>query len=149
MRLLLITLTLIGTNVFAKIDCYPTSATTEVCRESQSQEHEDYRDESKEKEFDFSSLQDYEQVCDYYLFDTSGAQRGGTGKKFDWELLKKYEGDKPFFLSGGIGPDDVPKIQSLVMQSLFAIDVNSKFEIEPAVKDSGMLGVFINALRNE
>jgi len=102
-----------------------------------------------EKEFDFSSLQDYEQVCDYYLFDTSGAQRGGTGKKFDWELLKKYEGDKPFFLSGGIGPDDVPKIQSLVMQSLFAIDVNSKFEIEPAVKDSGMLGVFIKALRNE
>ena len=55
MRLLLITLTLIGTNVFAKIDCYPTSATTEVCRESQSQEHEDYRDQSKEKEFDFST----------------------------------------------------------------------------------------------
>jgi len=101
------------------------------------------------KEFDFASLQDYEQVCDYYLFDTSGAEPGGTGKKFDWDLLQKYEGKKPFFLSGGIGEDDVPKIKSLVMPALFAIDVNSKFEIEPAVKDSGMLGVFIKAIRNE
>ena len=103
---------------------------------------------SIDKEFDFEVLQEYEQVCDYYLFDTSGDEPGGTGKKFNWDLLQKYEGEKPFFLSGGIGEGDVAKIKSLVMPTLFAIDVNSKFEIEPAVKDSGLLGLFIDEIRN-
>ena len=83
------------------------------------------------------------------MVDSSGEEHGGKGKKFDWDLLQKYEEKKPFFLSGGIGEDDVSKIKSLVMPALFAIDVNSKFEIEPAVKDSGMLGLFIKAIRNE
>jgi len=102
-----------------------------------------------DEEFDFSELDDYEQVCDYYLFDTKSGGPGGSGKQFDWNLLTKYEGNKPFFLSGGIGEKDVEKIKSLVMPGLFAIDVNSKFEIEPAVKDSGKLDPFIKAIRNE
>ena len=100
------------------------------------------------KDFDFAVLEEYEQVCDYYLFDTAGREPGGTGKKFNWDVLQDYVGEKPFFLSGGIGEADVAKIKSLVMPALFAIDVNSKFEIEPAVKDSGMLGLFINEIRN-
>lgn len=100
-------------------------------------------------EFDFTTLQDYEQVCDYYLFDTSSSKPGGSGKKFDWDLLKNYFGDKPFFLSGGIGEGDVSKIKALVLPALHAIDVNSKFESEPAIKEMGMLDGFIKAIRNE
>jgi len=100
-------------------------------------------------EFDFSILSDYEQVCDYYLFDTKSNKSGGSGKKFDWEILKKYDGGKPFFLSGGIGEDDVSKIRALVIPSLYAIDVNSKFEIEPAIKDSSKLEGFLKGIRNE
>lgn len=100
-------------------------------------------------EFDFAILQDYEQVCDYYLFDTNSSKPGGSGKKFDWDLLKKYYGDKPFFLSGGIGENDVAKIKALVIPTLFAIDVNSKFESEPAIKEMGKLDGFIKAFRDE
>jgi len=98
-------------------------------------------------EFDFASLEDYQQVCDYYLFDTKTGEPGGSGKKFDWDMLKKYHGDKPFFLSGGIGEDDAAKIKSLVIPSLYGIDVNSKFETEPAVKDVGKLDGFFKAIR--
>lgn len=99
--------------------------------------------------FDFAVLEDYDQVCDYYLFDTSSEKPGGSGKKFDWELLKKYYGEKKFFLSGGIGPDDVAKIKALVIPTLYAIDVNSKFEMEPAIKEMGKLDGFIKAIRDE
>lgn len=99
--------------------------------------------------FDFSTLNDYDQVCDYYLFDTSSNKPGGSGKKFNWDLLKNYYGEKPFFLSGGIGEKDVEKIKGLVIPTLYAVDVNSKFESEPAMKEMGMLDGFIKAMRNE
>lgn len=79
---------------------------------------------------------DYDAVCDYYLFDTKqGDKAGGTGKKFDWQLLAKAKIEKPFFLSGGIGLDDVTAIKAFKHPDFFGVDINSRFEKEPGVKD--------------
>jgi phosphoribosylanthranilate isomerase len=87
-------------------------------------------------EFDFSVLEPYLDVVNYFLFDTKGKERGGNGVKFDWTVLKDYPFDKPFFLSGGIGVDDVEQIQIIRKTNLpiYALDVNSKFESEPGKK---------------
>lgn len=78
----------------------------------------------------------YDAVCDYYLFDTSsGASKGGTGKQFDWNILLKAKIEKPFFLSGGIGVEDVARIKAFKHPDFFGVDVNSKFETAPGVKD--------------
>lgn len=86
-------------------------------------------------------VKEYDEVCDYYLFDTAGLKEsfGGTGQQFDWNILSKAKIEKPFFLSGGIGPDDVEKIKAFRHPDFFAIDINSKFEKEPGVKDMAKL----------
>ena len=94
--------------------------------------------------FDFSLLAPYEQAVDYFLFDTKGALPGGNGYGFDWTILNDYPNQKPFFLSGGIGPTEVEKIKQLLKTdlALYAIDVNSKFETSPAQKDIATLSRF-------
>ena len=94
--------------------------------------------------FDFNTLEDYENSCDYYLFDTKGKLPGGNGFTFDWKILNEYPSQKPFFLSGGIGVDNLNEIKKLVKTKLpiHAIDVNSKFEISPAKKDIDKLNLF-------
>ena len=84
---------------------------------------------------------EYDEVCDYYLFDTSSASgiKGGTGEQFDWKLVSKSKIEKPFFLSGGIGVEDVAKIKSFKHPDYFGIDVNSKFEKGPGVKDMALI----------
>lgn len=90
-------------------------------------------------EFDFSVLNDYEEVCDYYLFDTKGKLPGGNGYTFNWDVLKNYPSTKPYFLSGGIGLDETEKIkkfkESPASKYCYAIDVNSRFEIEAGLKN--------------
>ena len=98
-------------------------------------------------DFDFETVRPYDRYCDYYLFDTEGELRGGTGLKFDWKKLDQYTGDKPFFLSGGIQSTDVEEIKQITHNELYAIDVNSGFEIEPGVKDIPKLKSFIEELR--
>jgi len=95
-------------------------------------------------EFNFEVLQPYLEVVDYFLFDTKGEQRGGNGIHFNWSVLKKYPYDKPFFLSGGIGPNDENKIKEILNLDLpiYALDVNSKFEIEPGLKNTQKLQSF-------
>ncbi len=87
--------------------------------------------------FDFNVLEKYEPYCDYFLFDTKTSDYGGSGKVFNWSMLKKYDNEVPFFLSGGIDLKDINKISNLKSQisNLFAIDVNSKFEIKPGLKN--------------
>ncbi len=89
--------------------------------------------------FDFSILNHYEDVCDFYLFDTKGKLPGGNGYSFNWNALKDYPSTKPFFLSGGIGLDEIEKIKEFkksdVSKFCYALDVNSKFEIEPGLKN--------------
>ncbi len=86
--------------------------------------------------FDFNALTAYENNCDFFLFDTKGALPGGNGYSFDWSLLKEYPSQKPFFLSGGIGLENIPQIKELLNTNLplYAIDVNSKFEVAPGLK---------------
>jgi phosphoribosylanthranilate isomerase len=86
--------------------------------------------------FDFEVLKDFEPNCDYFLFDTKGKLPGGNGSTFDWTVLEKYPSTKPFFLSGGIGLEEMPAVNEILKTNLpiYAIDVNSKFEIEPGLK---------------
>ena len=85
-------------------------------------------------DFDFEVLKEYEAVCDYFLFDTKGKLPGGNGITFNWDILKKYHSAKPLFLSGGIGIDEINEITTLNLP-IYAIDVNSKFELEPGLKN--------------
>ncbi len=89
--------------------------------------------------FDFSLLKPYEEVCDYYLFDTKGKLPGGNGYAFDWRVLENYPSTKPYFLSGGIGLEDVETLKEFMKRPEakygYAIDVNSRFEVEPGLKD--------------
>ena len=80
-------------------------------------------------------MQRYDPYVDYFLFDTKTPKYGGSGHKFDWSILEKYNLSKPFFLSGGIDLEDIEKIKSMNLEQLYAIDVNSRFEITPALKD--------------
>ncbi len=87
--------------------------------------------------FDFQELKPFEKSCDYFLFDTKGKLPGGNGTTFDWKVLEKYTSSKPFFLSGGIGIEELNAVNKILKTNLpvYAIDVNSKFEIEPGLKD--------------
>ena len=87
----------------------------------------------------------YDEACDYYLFDTAPsnspggvekpALKGGTGKQFDWSILAKSKIEKPFFLSGGISVEDIAQIKKFKHPDFYGVDINSKFETEPGVKD--------------
>ncbi len=89
--------------------------------------------------FDWGQLAAYESVVDYYLFDTKSPLYGGTGKAFDWGLLDGYTSRKPYFLSGGIGPDNIQDALQLQDERFYALDLNSRFESEPGVKDTKLL----------
>jgi phosphoribosylanthranilate isomerase len=89
--------------------------------------------------FDFGGLNEYESVTDYFLFDTKTKQYGGSGKSFDWRVLKKYSMEKKYFLSGGISLDNIDDLDGLELSKVHALDVNSKFEISPGFKNIAML----------
>ena len=91
--------------------------------------------------FNFEILNEFESVCDYFLFDTKGELPGGNGATFDWNLLKKYPSNKPFFLSGGIGIEEI-KLLKIMNLPVYGIDVNSKFETEPGLKNIELLKSF-------
>jgi phosphoribosylanthranilate isomerase len=93
---------------------------------------------------DFEQCASYKNACNYFLFDAKTPQYGGSGKKFDWNILSSYKGDTFFFLSGGIGEEDAETIRQLRHPFLYAIDLNSRFEIEPGVKDIPKLSKFIH-----
>lgn len=98
--------------------------------------------------FDWNSLLPYQDVCDYFLFDTSTKDHGGSGKKFEWDILDQYNGSKTFFLSGGIGPEDSGNILNMKYPNLAGIDINSRFEIEPGLKDLNLLEDFLKKIKN-
>ena len=103
-----------------------------------------------EKSIDIDEMvADYDAVCDYYLFDTAGLKEsfGGTGQQFDWDILKKAKIEKPFFLSGGIGPDDAQKVKAFNHPDFFAVDVNSKFELSPGLKDMAAVLKFLQGFK--
>lgn len=91
----------------------------------------------------------YDLYCDYFLFDTPSSQYGGTGEHFDWSLLANYHGATPFILSGGIGPGDEEALGLINHPQFAGIDLNSKFEISPGIKDINKVKVFIEVLSNK
>ena len=102
---------------------------------------------------DFKQTEPYTGIVDYFLFDTKGKSVGGNGEKFDWSVLSAYDGNTPFLLSGGIGPDDAEVLTSyfspLTSKKCVGIDLNSRFEQAPGLKDINKLKDFLNALNNE
>lgn len=90
-----------------------------------------------DEEFDFEVLESYKNTCTYFLFDTKTTKYGGSGNTFNWKILEKYDCGLPFFLSGGIGEEEFEnlKMRKFENEKMYVIDVNSKFEIEPGIKD--------------
>ena len=97
---------------------------------------------------DVSRYKEYEGVVDLFIFDTKCKTVGGSGEQFDWDVLKLYDGKTPFLLSGGIGPDDVERVKSFSHPQFAGVDLNSRFEIEPGLKDVEARRQFIQAIRN-
>jgi phosphoribosylanthranilate isomerase len=133
--------------------------TTEFCRQLR-QKIQDEKVEiikvfSVKEEFDFSRLEEYEGVVDFFLFDTKGKNKGGNGITFNWEVLKNYPSSTPFFLSGGIGLPEAEAVKELMNwfqengkeNLLYAVDVNSRFEDEPGLKNIEKLRQFQENIR--
>ena len=95
---------------------------------------------------DIAAYKDYADCVDYFLFDTKCPSVGGSGQQFDWSVLDAYDGEVPFLLSGGIGPDDAERVRNFQHPKCIGIDLNSKFETEPAMKDVAAIGKFLNEL---
>lgn len=105
---------------------------------------------SVDNDFDFTLLQHFDSCIDYYLFDTKGKDKGGNGIKFNWKLLENNPHiQKPYFLSGGIAPDDAYIISTLsqTQKHLYGIDINSRFETLPGMKNVEMIQAFIKKIR--
>lgn len=101
-----------------------------------------------DKQFDFNSTEAYLDVTDFFLFDTKTAAHGGSGVSFDHHLLEKYPWKKPFFLSGGINPDNLNEILKMEDRRLYGVDLNSGFETKPGIKDINKLAKAINTIKS-
>lgn len=103
-----------------------------------------------DESFNFSRLNNYKPHCDYFLFDTKGNAYGGNGTAFDWQLLRNYDNEKPFFLSGGLDLDSLEAIVSLKNQgmNICGADINSRFETEPGIKDVAQVKTFLTKARS-
>lgn len=98
---------------------------------------------------DFRRCSLYIPFTDYFLFDSVTERHGGSGKKFDWGLIEDYKLDHPFFLSGGIGPGDQKYLLKIKNPAFYGVDLNSRFEIKPGLKDTETLKSFIHDIRNK
>ena len=96
---------------------------------------------------DLLQTQPYEGVADLFLFDTKGKSVGGNGEKFDWDVLDAYHGSTPFLLSGGIGPDDAERVNAFHHPKCIGIDLNSRFELSPGLKDINKLKEFLKKIK--
>ena len=99
-------------------------------------------------DFNFEDLKPYIGFCKYFLFDTKAELPGGNGIKFNWEILNHYKEQVPFLLSGGIQNRDIENILNLNFPYLIGIDINSKYEIEPGIKNIELVNKTINKIKN-
>lgn len=102
-----------------------------------------------DEQFDFSVLEPYKDVVDCFLFDTKSPQYGGTGQAFSWETLTKYKGDTPYLLSGGIGIENLSDALHIQDERLFGLDLNSKLEVKPGIKNINLVNQAWNIIQNE
>ncbi len=94
---------------------------------------------SMDSGFDFNTTKQFAPYADYFLFDTKTAGYGGSGKLFDWDLLKKYDQQVPFFLSGGLSDENIRQVAEIKNKNLYAVDVNSRVETTPGLKNSNKI----------
>lgn len=104
---------------------------------------------SVDEQFDFSTLAAYEPGCEFFLFDTKGARRGGNGRSFDWRVLANYQGPTPFLLSGGLGPANTDQLLRFHHPRLAGYDFNSLLEISPGFKNVEVIGQLLTRLREQ
>jgi phosphoribosylanthranilate isomerase len=104
---------------------------------------------SIDETFRFYKTNAYEEIADYFLFDTKTNVPGGSGEKFNWKMLEEYKANTPFFLSGGIGPNDIESIKQINHPLFAGIDLNSGFEDNPGLKNIEKLRRFIEEIKNE
>jgi phosphoribosylanthranilate isomerase len=97
--------------------------------------------------FDFTQLSKYQTYCDYFVFDSANKNYGGSGEQFNWLQLKNYTLTIPFLLSGGLSADDILSIKKFQHPQLAGIDINSRFEIEPGLKNTELIAHFIHQLK--
>jgi phosphoribosylanthranilate isomerase len=101
-----------------------------------------------DRDFDFDSLKDYETAVDYFLFDTKADTYGGSGQIFDWSILERYQLNKTFFLSGGLSLDNLESVKEINHPKFYGLDLNSKFEVEPGLKNIEKLKVAFSLIKN-
>ncbi len=123
------------------------SETPETCHYFKSKKVEVIKAFSVGDGFNFNSTKKYQDHCDYFLFDTKGKNKGGNGVAFDWSLLNKYNQHIPFFISGGIGLDNINEIKGLGKFNLYGVDLNSKMEDSPGIKNIAKLKKAIAILK--
>lgn len=121
--------------------------TPDLCRRLQLEGLEVLKALHPEKLKNQALMTEYASVCNFFLFDTPTAQHGGSGIKFNWSVLKEYHDNVPYFLSGGIGPDDLESIESMADIKPIGLDINSRFEVEPGLKNIPLIEAFIRKLR--
>lgn len=102
---------------------------------------------SVDENFSFSMINNYKPYCDFFLFDAKGDHFGGNGISFDWNLMKRYDNEKPFFISGGIDAESIDALEKLKHLKLYGIDVNSKVEMSPGLKDIELIRNIITGLK--
>lgn len=95
---------------------------------------------------DLEDTREYENLVSYFLFETKCTEYGGSGRQFDWDILKEYNGSTPFLLTGGITPEDAERVKSFTHPMFAGIDINSKFETSPAVKDTKLVQEFLASI---
>ncbi len=98
---------------------------------------------------DIKKVAEYEGIVDYFLFETKYQGYGGSGQQFDWDILNNYNGDIPFLITGGIGADDADKVNAFSHPMFAGIDLNSKFEVSPALKDIDAIKQFVSKINDD
>ncbi|MEJ6979971.1 phosphoribosylanthranilate isomerase [Pedobacter sp. P351] len=142
------------TEISQKIDTYKLDAiqlhgteSPEFCIRCKQLDVEVIKAFGVDKDFDFSDLSAYKEAVDYFLFDTKTDLHGGSGKTFDWNILQKYSLQKPYFLSGGLSADNLTEIKQINDPRLYALDLNSRFELEPGLKNIEKLTAVFNEIK--
>lgn len=102
---------------------------------------------SVDETFNFSMINNYKPSCDFFLFDAKGEQFGGNGISFDWSLMNRYDNEKPFFISGGIDADSLDSLEKIKHLKLYGVDINSKVEMSPGLKDIELVRAIMTGLK--
>lgn len=125
------------------------SEPAELCRRIMDEGVEVIKAFGVDESFDFNILRSYSPSTDYFLFDTKSNRHGGTGISFDWTLLFRNDTDKMYFLSGGIGEENIGEVLQIADPRIYALDLNSRFEQAPGVKDINKLTHIFKRLKNQ